>query len=364
MRTSGGVWEDEKFVLLPGINDKTARGADMTLSFTPEFPVSATEIGLVQTVKTIKNGELYFLKSETVEARSIPDGTSIDQRPDNRNPVYATPGVDDSQIFGENGHHFVNSVGWHTKKAWLRDTPHLRGLEVGEKASSQVFEVAALALQGNQKGSYYGSVKWGWELTEAGVHRLIPLQLVSQTNPSSTFLASAAQWNKTATSLGQSPLKLPIPLPEKAPVEEVETVEKVESSAMSTGSNCFLTTACVRSRGLPDDCEELTILRAFRDGFLSTSPEGRSLIQRYYRIAPGLVAAIDSREDAEAVYEGIYGTVTDCVAAVREGRFDVALDLYTEMVLGLEAELSYHLPHALHHREDSPGPEPSHTAAL
>jgi hypothetical protein len=327
LKTSGGTWEDETFVLKPGIIDKTARGADMKLSFTPEFPVSATKIGLVQTVKTVKNGKLYFLGEKTVAERSLPSGegvgTSIDQRPQNKSFVYPTSGEDESTDFGENGYHYLDMTDGEikVKKAWLRDTPHLRKLKVGEEPSSQVFEVTALALAGNQKGRYYGSVKWGWELTKSGVHKLIPLEIVSQGDPSSTFMASARVWNKTLTSEGEQPDQIPV------------TEEPPKSK-------CFLTTACVRFRGLPDDCEELTLLRSFRDGFLAGSPEGRSLIQDYYRIAPGLVAVIDERDDAAVVYEGIYGTVAGCVAAIRDGRFDVALDLYTEMVLRLEAEFS------------------------
>lgn len=221
MSTSGGVWDDEKFVLKPGIKDKTARGADMTLSFTPQFPTSATAIGLVQTVKTIKNGELFFLGNDTIAARSLTGGegvgTSIDQKPNSGNPVYATPDVEGEEndlAFGENGYRYVEiikgTIYERVKKAWLRDVPHLRNLEVGEKASSQVFEVTALALAGNQKGAYYGSVRWGWELTEGGEHRLIPLQVVSQGNPSATFMESAKLWNKTATSAGKEPKQLPV----------------------------------------------------------------------------------------------------------------------------------------------------------
>ena len=41
-------------------------------------------------------------------------------------------------------------------------------------------------------------------------------------------------------------------------------------------STCFLTSACVAARGLPDDCAELTALRAFRDGYVRSQPEGES----------------------------------------------------------------------------------------
>lgn len=33
---------------------------------------------------------------------------------------------------------------------------------------------------------------------------------------------------------------------------------------------CFVTTACVKMLGLPDDCREMTVLRNFRDSLLKT----------------------------------------------------------------------------------------------
>lgn len=38
------------------------------------------------------------------------------------------------------------------------------------------------------------------------------------------------------------------------------------------------TSACVAARGLPDDCEELTQLRCFRDEILMKTEEGRKLV--------------------------------------------------------------------------------------
>ena len=43
---------------------------------------------------------------------------------------------------------------------------------------------------------------------------------------------------------------------------------------------CYLTTACVAARGLPDTCIELQTLRAFRDGVLARQPGGREEIAR------------------------------------------------------------------------------------
>jgi hypothetical protein len=70
--------------------------------------------------------------------------------------------------------------------------------------------------------------------------------------------------------------------------------------------DCFLTIACVEFMGKADDCEELTVLRDFRDQVLLQSDEGLALVKEYYAIAPGIVKAIKSQENPTEVFEGIY----------------------------------------------------------
>jgi len=101
---------------------------------------------------------------------------------------------------------------------------------------------------------------------------------------------------------------------------------------------CFLTTACVASRGLPDDCEELSVLRQFRDSYVQDTRDGRRLIDRYYQIAPLIVAAITQQPDAQAVFDEIYDVIRNCVTAVKTQRRDEALQLYSSMVNNLEEE--------------------------
>ena len=51
-------------------------------------------------------------------------------------------------------------------------------------------------------------------------------------------------------------------------------------------SGCYLTSACIAARGLPDDCEELMTLRIFRDKWLKLQPGGIEEIAEYYSTAP------------------------------------------------------------------------------
>lgn len=83
---------------------------------------------------------------------------------------------------------------------------------------------------------------------------------------------------------------------EKPPVDADEEGE----------DDCFITTACVLTLGKTDDCEELTLLRHFRDHTLKADAAGLKLINEYYHIAPAIVQAIAGEENKEDIYKEIY----------------------------------------------------------
>lgn len=72
---------------------------------------------------------------------------------------------------------------------------------------------------------------------------------------------------------------------------------------------CFLTTACCRARGLGDDCKELEAFRALRDGYVLGLPEGPAIVADYYRHAPLIVSAIESRMDAHRCWGALFDTM-------------------------------------------------------
>lgn len=95
---------------------------------------------------------------------------------------------------------------------------------------------------------------------------------------------------------------------------------------------CYLTTACVSERGLPDDCPELTALRSFRDNYLYQQPHGPALIKKYYTYAPNIVQSINARPDRSSVYGEIYAVIRRCVGLIEAGELEATFDLYCEMV--------------------------------
>lgn len=109
------------------------------------------------------------------------------------------------------------------------------------------------------------------------------------------------------------------------------------TKAGDTPSNCFITTATVHSRNLPDDCHELTALRAFRDTFMKKNDAMKAEVEEYYEIAPIICKNIDDEENSSEIYEWVYQRwIKDAVTACDCGDNQKAHDIYKEMVLELK----------------------------
>ncbi|MEM2089758.1 MAG: CFI-box-CTERM domain-containing protein [Candidatus Pacearchaeota archaeon] len=106
----------------------------------------------------------------------------------------------------------------------------------------------------------------------------------------------------------------------------------------SSGSICYLTTACVRSMNLPDDCLELNVLRHFRDKILMQEPRGKKAVREYYRIAPEIVQAIEERDKAREIWQGIYRDIKYAISLIFLGDFEGAFKHYQQMTLKLRRQ--------------------------
>lgn len=108
----------------------------------------------------------------------------------------------------------------------------------------------------------------------------------------------------------------------------------------NNNSSCFLTSACVKFMGKADDCEELTVLRKFRDEYMKSTEEGAALVKEYYAVAPQIVEKIETSVDEKKYYDGIYSVVTNCVQLIKAGKNEETLKEYKAMVENLKKELS------------------------
>ena len=104
------------------------------------------------------------------------------------------------------------------------------------------------------------------------------------------------------------------------------------------GPDCYLTSACVEARGLPDDCRELTILRHFRDTYIRQQPQGEADVAHYYAVAPQIVQKI--RETGkDGIFDTIYQElVLPCVALIENSELEAAYQRYKAYSLKLEKE--------------------------
>ena len=108
------------------------------------------------------------------------------------------------------------------------------------------------------------------------------------------------------------------------------------SGNVPEGGGCFLTTACCQYKGLPDDCEELQCLRAFRNNVLLKCVGGCLLVQEYYQIAPAIVEKIEAHEQREEILELIYQNIKMIEKSIREGKDSRAIDVFVQMVLRVQ----------------------------
>lgn len=116
---------------------------------------------------------------------------------------------------------------------------------------------------------------------------------------------------------------------------------RYEEGTGSSSGGCYLTSACVQTKNLPDDCYELTTLRNFRDTYLSAREHGSEEIKHYYNTAPTIVEKINKRSDADEIWEDLYeNLVKKCVLLIEKEKLDEAYTAYKTKCLDLENKYS------------------------
>lgn len=110
-----------------------------------------------------------------------------------------------------------------------------------------------------------------------------------------------------------------------------------ETAGSKPGGGCFISSAVAQGLGWSDDCPELNLLRHFRDSYMRATADRQAEVERYYRIAPPIVRAINDREDALIIWRGIASDyVLNAVTLINEGRLSGAHCTYRRMVADLE----------------------------
>jgi hypothetical protein len=103
----------------------------------------------------------------------------------------------------------------------------------------------------------------------------------------------------------------------------------------SESGNCFITTACIASMQLPDDCYELQTLRTFRDSYVVKLPTGKDLIERYYAIAPKIVKSINRNSNRKGIYDDVFNEIRTACELIEKGNNKAAFLIYSKVVVRL-----------------------------
>jgi len=212
-------------------------GIDTYIIFKPNEKVDAKQIGIIQSATAkfsmgvmppgaVQNENGNVFENKQIEKRATEEGVFIDHRADSINPLYASKGgaglgkdeieVDkqSSEKHGRHGEHYYVDGKLHEvpKNAYIFDTPYTKGIE-DLKNVKYLFETTALALSGKDKGTYYGSINWGFEIDGKGVLKNILPTQVSEGTPSPSFIKASKKWNESKGGLkfDQDTEKIPIP---------------------------------------------------------------------------------------------------------------------------------------------------------
>lgn len=96
-------------------------------------------------------------------------------------------------------------------------------------------------------------------------------------------------------------------------------------------AGCFITTIICKRLNFSDDCEQLRILRSFRENYLKNTKEGRELLQVYDSIGPiiSYYVGLDSEENVLYAYNNF---LIPCIEYVKEQKYELAKEKYIDMV--------------------------------
>ena len=113
-----------------------------------------------------------------------------------------------------------------------------------------------------------------------------------------------AHLNETVASLKATPVPGASLTPTAAAIPAAPAPVIQQSGG---GGGCFITTAICATLGKRDDCTELTVLREFRDTYMTETKERRELVREYYDIAPRIITALSALppDVSRTIYVGL-----------------------------------------------------------
>lgn len=147
-----------------------------------------------------------------------------------------------------------------------------------------------------------------------------------------TYKDSQTKYKKVCEMLENEKMKK-----EKTGYNENKSYASTSSYSSSSSSFCFITTAACMALHANKDCNQLNVLRAFRDEhIIGDGEDGDDLVKEYYRIGPIIVKHIDEEWNPFAIYNELWQEyILPSCKMIYEKRNADAKDIYISMVKGL-----------------------------
>lgn len=118
--------------------------------------------------------------------------------------------------------------------------------------------------------------------------------------------------------------------------EFIKLSYKSETTSTSTyydDDYCFLTSACVFYKGLPDDCHELRTIRSLRENYMRGTELGDRLLEEYDVVGPAILSSLKTAENRGEILDHLYEhLVIPSVNKIENGKFQEAVEYYAGYV--------------------------------
>ncbi len=211
--THAGLFELTKHDRLGGPTFAPQAQYDVKIEFLPYDIVDCTEVALTQdSVAKIRGTPAFSSAADRARALTAAEGTEgvgIDRLSGSTSPFY---GAQNAGGTSGNAHFGSHPKGGVADPAWLTDKPGVNGVRSSRTAGDALsfqFETCAICSKGNDQGSYYGCVSWGYDIDATNTFNEAPFSKISRGTPSADFLSAAKKWNDQTAPVATDDLPLP-----------------------------------------------------------------------------------------------------------------------------------------------------------
>lgn len=115
-----------------------------------------------------------------------------------------------------------------------------------------------------------------------------------------------------------------------------KTEYKREKINETTSSGCIITTATCHALAKGDDCQELNLLRNFRDEWVERTSEGELLVREYYRVSQLILEKLSTAPNKDLIFKDLWmNYILPTCRSINSNDNESGEKIYIDMVLKL-----------------------------